>query len=124
MEEFLFKAENLVYSTAARNLRRHSAALLVKIALKYPLLLLPGFDHINSTMLSLVGVSFLFNLRVCLFKPIYLLKFQPPLSSTPNLCNRPNSQLTSMEQIMVQEALLIISNNFGDYVSKSKHLSF
>ncbi|BFG03016.1 exportin-5 [Drosophila madeirensis] len=33
---------------AAKNLRRHAASLLVKLAHKYPLLLLPVFDQINN----------------------------------------------------------------------------
>lgn len=40
-------------TVAVRQLRRHSAALMVKIALKYPLLLLPIFDQINASVQAL-----------------------------------------------------------------------
>lgn len=35
-------------SRAAKNVRRHAASLMVKISLKYPLLLLPVFDQIHT----------------------------------------------------------------------------
>lgn len=44
-------------SLAVINLRRHAAALMVKIALKYPLLLLPIFDQINVTVQNLARQS-------------------------------------------------------------------
>lgn len=68
---------------ATKNLRRHAGALLVKLGIKYPLLLLPVFDQIHSTIQS-------------------LMRSQP-------------EQLSKMEQILLQEALLVISNHFGDY---------
>lgn len=68
---------------ATKNLRRHAGALLVKLGIKYPLLLLPVFDQIHSTIQSLT-------------------RQQP-------------EQLSKMEQILLQEALLVISNHFGDY---------
>lgn len=37
-----------VQQKSAKNLRRHAASLLVKLAHKYPLLLLPVFDQINT----------------------------------------------------------------------------
>lgn len=40
-------------SAAVINLRRHAASLMVKIALKYPLLLLPIFDQINASVQNL-----------------------------------------------------------------------
>uniref|UniRef100_A0A1B0D7F5 Uncharacterized protein n=1 Tax=Phlebotomus papatasi TaxID=29031 RepID=A0A1B0D7F5_PHLPP len=40
---------------AVKNLRRHSAALMVKLGIKYPLLLLPVFDQINGTVQGLIG---------------------------------------------------------------------
>lgn len=72
---------------ATKNLRRHAASLLVKLGIKYPLLLLPVFDQIHSTIQSLTR-------------------------------QRPE-QLSKMEQILLQEALLVISNHFGDYERQS-----
>lgn len=69
-------------AVAIKNLRRHSASLMVKLGIKYPLLLLPVFDQINS--------------------------------SVKNLFRQPN-QLRKMEKIMLEEALLVISNHFCDY---------
>lgn len=69
-------------TVAIKNLRRHSASLMVKLGIKYPLLLLPVFDQINS--------------------------------SVKNLFRQPN-QLRKMEKIMLEEALLVISNHFCDY---------
>uniref|UniRef100_A0A1B0CUW8 Uncharacterized protein n=1 Tax=Lutzomyia longipalpis TaxID=7200 RepID=A0A1B0CUW8_LUTLO len=40
---------------AVKNLRRHAAALMVKLGIKYPLLLLPVFDQINGTVQGLIG---------------------------------------------------------------------
>jgi exportin-5 len=71
---------------AIKNLRRHAASLMVKIAHKYPLLLLPIFDQINT--------------------------------SVQNLVRQPD-QLSYMEQITMQEALLLISNHFCDYERQS-----
>lgn len=69
--------------TATKNLRRHAGALLVKLSIKYPLLLLPVFEQINSTIKNLIAQQ--------------------------------NEALSKGEQIMLQEALLVISNHFGDY---------
>ncbi|XP_052872202.1 exportin-5 [Anopheles cruzii] len=41
-------------SGAVKNLRRHAASLMVKIAHKYPLLLLPIFDQINTSVQNLI----------------------------------------------------------------------
>ncbi|XP_008203379.1 exportin-5 [Nasonia vitripennis] len=41
-------------SKASKNVRRHAASLMVKIGLKYPLLLLPVFEQIHSTVKNLV----------------------------------------------------------------------
>lgn len=41
-------------SIAVKNLRRHAASLMVKIAHKYPLLLLPIFDQINTSVHNLI----------------------------------------------------------------------
>lgn len=68
---------------AVKNLRRHAASSIVKIALKYPLLLLPIFDQINSTV--------------------------------KNLCLGSDSTLSNMEKLLLQEALLIISNHFCEF---------
>ncbi|XP_011872783.1 PREDICTED: exportin-5 isoform X2 [Vollenhovia emeryi] len=40
-------------SRAAKNVRRHAASLMVKISLKYPLLLLPVFEQIHTMVRSL-----------------------------------------------------------------------
>lgn len=69
-------------TVAIKNLRRHAASLMVKLGIKYPLLLLPVFDQINSTVQNL---------------------------------NRQPNQLRKMEKVMLQEALLVISNHFCDY---------
>ncbi|KAJ8676509.1 hypothetical protein QAD02_012296 [Eretmocerus hayati] len=42
-------------SKATKNVRRHAANLMVKIGLKYPLLLLPVFDQIHSTVRRLTA---------------------------------------------------------------------
>lgn len=41
-------------SRAVKNVRRHAASLMVKIGLKYPLLLLPVFEQIHTTVRGLV----------------------------------------------------------------------
>jgi exportin-5 len=66
-----------------KNLRRHAASSIVKIALKYPLLLLPIFDQINTTVKT--------------------------------LCSSVDQQLSNMEKLVLQEALLIISNHFCEF---------
>lgn len=75
---------------ATKNLRRHSGALLVKLSIKYPLLLLPVFDQIASTIKNLIAQQ------------------AEPLSK--------------MEQHLLQEALLVISNHFGDYERQSGYV--
>lgn len=40
-------------SVAVKNVRRHAAALMVKIGNKYPLLLLPVFERIHATVRGL-----------------------------------------------------------------------
>ncbi|KAH8387863.1 hypothetical protein KR093_009942 [Drosophila rubida] len=70
---------------AAKNLRRHAASLLVKLAHKYPLLLLPVFEQINTHV-------------ECLLKD--------PASS---------AQLDRLMRTTLQEALILISNHFGDF---------
>lgn len=40
-------------SKAAKNVRRHAASLMVKLSLKYPLLLLPVFEHIHTMVCGL-----------------------------------------------------------------------
>lgn len=42
-----------IRTAAVKNLRRHAASSIVKIALKYPLLLLPIFEQINTTVKTL-----------------------------------------------------------------------
>ncbi|KAG5676757.1 hypothetical protein PVAND_006566 [Polypedilum vanderplanki] len=70
-------------SAAVKNLRRHAASSIVKIALKYPLLLLPIFEQINTTVKS--------------------------------LCAEKDSNLSNWEKLLLQEALLIISNHFCEF---------
>lgn len=70
-------------SAAVKNLRRHAASSVVKIALKYPLLLLPIFEQINTTV--------------------------------KQLCVGNESNLSNMEKLLLQEALLIISNHFCEF---------
>lgn len=41
------------HKVAEKNLRRHAASLMVKLGIKYPLLLLPVFDQINTTVQNL-----------------------------------------------------------------------
>ncbi|KAK2577119.1 hypothetical protein KPH14_003281 [Odynerus spinipes] len=41
-------------SRAAKNVRRHAASLMVKISLKYPLLLLPVFEQIHTMVRGLI----------------------------------------------------------------------
>lgn len=79
------------FPVATKNLRRHSGSLLVKLSIKYPLLLLPVFEQINSTMKNLIA-------------------------------QRPEP-LSKMEQILLQEALLVISNHFGDYERQTAYIS-
>lgn len=76
---------------ATKNLRRHSGSLLVKLSIKYPLLLLPVFDQINSTIKNLIAQQ--------------------------------NESLSKMEQTLLQEALLVISNHFGDYERQTAYIS-
>lgn len=77
--------------TATKNLRRHSASLLVKLSIKYPLLLLPVFEQINTTI--------------------------------KNLIVQQSEPLSKMEQILLQEALLVISNHFGDYERQTAYVA-
>lgn len=72
---------------ATKNLRRHSASLLVKLSIKYPLLLLPVFEQINS-----------------MYKNLF-------------------AQLSKMEQTLLQEALLVISNHYCDYGRQTAYVA-
>ncbi|XP_055372333.1 exportin-5 [Condylostylus longicornis] len=74
---------------AVKNLRRHSASLMVKLAIKFPLLLLPVFEQINSTVKN----------------------FARQAAAARNSSN----QITKNTQTTLNEALLIISNHFCDY---------
>jgi exportin-5 len=73
---------NSMRAAAVKNLKRHAASWVVKIALKYPLLLLSTFDQINSHIKTLCSTE---------------------------------SSLSSMEKLLLQEALLIISNHFCEF---------
>lgn len=86
--EYIFAAFTIAepsgtLSISVKNLRRHASSLLVKLGIKYPLLLLPVFDQINATV--------------------------------SNLLRQPQHQISKMEKITLQEALLVISNHFCDY---------
>lgn len=72
-----------IRTAAVKNLRRHAASSIVKIALKYPLLLLPIFEQINTTVKT--------------------------------LCASTDQHLSSMEKLLLQEGLLIISNHFCEF---------
>lgn len=85
----IFKEQT--HQVATKNLRRHSGALLVKLSIKYPLLLLPVFDQINSTIKNLIAQQ--------------------------------SEPLSKMEEHLLQEALLVISNNFGDYERQTAFVS-
>ncbi|XP_046395855.1 exportin-5 isoform X3 [Ischnura elegans] len=77
-------------SRAVRNVRRHAASLMVKIAHKYPLLLLPAFEHIATTVEGL---------------------------------GRDPGQLSKLERLTLQEALLLVSNHFWDYGRQSAFIA-
>lgn len=95
-----------VQHIAEKNLRRHAAALMVKLGIKYPMLLLPVFDQINSTVQSLAaGSQGGFGGRADSRR-------QPQQQQLPD-------QLRSTEIAMLQEALLVISNHFCDYERQS-----
>lgn len=57
-----------IKSAAVKNLRRHAASSIVKIALKYPLLLLPIFDQINTTVKTLCTDQHLSNMEKLLLQ--------------------------------------------------------
>ncbi|KAG8236610.1 hypothetical protein J437_LFUL017051 [Ladona fulva] len=77
-------------SRAVKNVRRHAASLMVKIAQKYPLLLLPAFEHIANTVEGL---------------------------------GRDPGQLSKLERVTLQEALLLVSNHFWDYGRQSAFIA-
>lgn len=83
-------ASKMIWSKAVKNLRRHAASLMVKLAIKYPLLLLPIFEQIHSTVQGLL--------------------------------RQPN-RLSRGEQVTLQEALLIIANNYCDYEKQTIFVS-
>ncbi|EDW75143.1 uncharacterized protein Dwil_GK19857 [Drosophila willistoni] len=74
-----------VQQKSAKNLRRHAASLLVKLAHKYPLLLLPVFEQINGHVEM-------------------LLKDQ-----------QHSHQLCRLVSTTLQESLILISNHFCDF---------
>lgn len=77
-------------SRAVKNVRRHAASLMVKIGNKYPLLLLPLFEQIKATVEA--------------------------------LCQEQKGprHLSMLERVTLQEALLLISNHFGDYERQAR----
>ncbi|XP_034488203.1 exportin-5 [Drosophila innubila] len=76
---------------SAKNLRRHAASLLVKLAHKYPLLLLPVFEQINNHVELLL---------------------KEPATPTPSPAH---PQLDRLMRTTLQEALILISNHFCDF---------
>ena len=79
-------------SRAVKNVRRHAASLMVKIGNKYPLLLLPMFDQICTTVENLSR-------------------------------HDAHAQLSMLERVTLQEALLLISNHFCDYERQSSFVA-
>ncbi|KDR17037.1 Exportin-5 [Zootermopsis nevadensis] len=77
-------------SRVVKNVRMHAASLMVKIAQKYPLLLLPVFDRVYATVQGL---------------------------------SRDPEQLSRLERVTLQEALLLISNHFCDYDHQTHFIS-
>ncbi|CAB3377710.1 Hypothetical predicted protein [Cloeon dipterum] len=75
---------------AVKNVRRHAASLMVKLAQKYPLLLLPLFDEIKVTINN--------------------------LSTAPD-------QLSQLEIVTLQEALILVSNHFNDYARQTSFIA-
>ncbi|PNF23709.1 hypothetical protein B7P43_G02483 [Cryptotermes secundus] len=76
-------------SRVVKNVRMHAASLMVKIAQKYPLLLLPVFDQVYATIQG--------------------------LSKDPE-------QLSRLERVTLQEALLLLSNHFCDYERQTRFI--
>ncbi|XP_063992665.1 exportin-5 [Diachasmimorpha longicaudata] len=87
-------------SKATKCVRRHAASLMVKIGLKYPLLLLPVFEQIHTTVKGLMRTH-----------------------SDRNEPKDHSSQLTRMESVVLHEALLIISNHFCDYERQTRFIA-
>jgi len=77
-------------SRVVKNVRMHAASLMVKIAQKYPLLLLPLFERVYATVQGL---------------------------------SRDPEQLSRLERVTLQEALLLISNHFCDYERQTRFIS-
>lgn len=77
-------------SRVVKSVRRHAASLMVKIGNKYPLLLLPVFEQIRATVAA--------------------------------LCRQQEGpgHLSMLERVTLQEALLLISNHFGDYERQAR----
>lgn len=79
-------------SRPVRNVRRHACSLLVKISRQMAPLLLPVFDYMRSKVDELWKAS------------------------------DPDAQLSRMERVTLQEALLIVSNNFHNYEAQAKFI--
>ena len=80
-------------SRTVRNVRRHACSLMIKISRLFPALLLPAFDYLKSTV--------------------------EKLSSQVH----ESAQLSRMERITLQEALLLISNQFAHFDYQSAFIS-
>ncbi|XP_069685325.1 exportin-5 isoform X2 [Periplaneta americana] len=76
-------------SRVVKNVRMHAASLMVKIAQRYPLLLLPVFDQVYATVQGL---------------------------------SKDSEQLSRLERVTLQEALLLISNHFCDYERQTRFI--
>ncbi|XP_033150497.1 exportin-5 [Drosophila busckii] len=102
--------QELVQQKSAKNLQRHAVSLLVKLAHKYPLLLLPVFDQINNHV-------------ECLLKSAAAAANQPNSSNisinnsniSSNSSNSSSPPLCRMIRTTLQEALILISNHFCDF---------
>ncbi len=71
---FPMPSEDPIRAAAVKNLKRHAASAIVKIALKYPLLLLSVFDQIDNYIKTLCSSdSTLTGMEKCLLKVALLI---------------------------------------------------
>lgn len=79
-------------SRTVRNVRRHACSLMVKVSLQHPLLLLPCFDYLKNSIEKMCQLS------------------------------EDAAQLSRMERVTLQEALLIISNQFNNFEMQTQFI--
>ena len=79
-------------SRTVRNVRRHACSLIVKISIQHPQLLLPCFDYLKNSIEKLC------------------------------LLSEDAAQLSRMERVTLQEALLIISNQFNNFEMQTQFI--